>query len=277
MVQECTYTKVNLKGVVDQPLEGGKGANHDNSHGQTVPQTLETNISIDSAQGLTSTLAGLAVRVEFTDHDICGVGNGGATNTCNVTTEERNTGLGKGAVGLLGLSKSLVDLRDGSLERGELDHGVWDLACPEGVETLVQTTETLFCDNVAPALAQVVGVRWESGLHANLDGFKGAEEEVGNGFGGCRGTQVDERLVGVWEELLAVVVLEDLVGSVFTSTLERIADKGGCPTEEDTAHTLLGSNLTPCLKVGLVQLVVHLSAALDEIERCDGCVSRTAG
>jgi hypothetical protein len=63
-------------------------------------------------------------------------------------------------------------------------------------------------------------------LHADLDRFEGAEEDVGDELGGGGGAEVDDCLGGVGEELLAVVVFEDFVGAVFACALEGVADEG---------------------------------------------------
>jgi hypothetical protein len=63
-------------------------------------------------------------------------------------------------------------------------------------------------------------------LHADFDGFEGAQEDVGDELGGGGGAEVDDCLGGVGEELLAVVVFEDFVGAVFTCALEGVADEG---------------------------------------------------
>jgi len=63
-------------------------------------------------------------------------------------------------------------------------------------------------------------------LHAHLDRLEGTQEDVGDELGGGRGAEVDDCLRGVGEELLAVVVLEDFVGAVFTCALEGVADEG---------------------------------------------------
>jgi hypothetical protein len=63
-------------------------------------------------------------------------------------------------------------------------------------------------------------------LHANFDRFEGAEENVGDELCGSRGTEIDNCLGGVGEELFAVVVFEDFVGAVFTCALEGVADEG---------------------------------------------------
>jgi hypothetical protein len=129
-------------------------------------------------------------------------------------------------VGLLGLAELLVDLADRALESRELDHGVGDLARPQRVQAFVQPTESFLRDNFAPALTEVVGVGRQGGLHADLDGFEGTEEDVGDEFGGRGGAEIDDCLGSIGEELLAVVVLEDFVGAVFACALERVADEG---------------------------------------------------
>lgn len=48
-------------------------------------------------------------------------------------------------------------------------------------------------------------------MHADFEGFEGAEEEVGDEFGAGGGSEEDEGFRGVGEELLAVVVLEGFV------------------------------------------------------------------
>ena len=49
------------------------------------------------------------------------------------------------------------------------------------------------------------------------------------------------------------------------------------PAEEDATKALLCHDGAPCLEVGLVELCVDLTTALDEIKRSDGGVSRAAG
>lgn len=61
-------------------------------------------------------------------------------------------------------------------------------------------------------------------MHADFDGFKGTQEQVGDELGRRRGAQVDDCFGRVGEELLAVVVLEDFVGAVFARALEGVAD-----------------------------------------------------
>lgn len=223
--KDKTYTEVDLEGVVDQPLEGSQSTDHANAHGQTVPQASEANVAVDPANGCTSALTSLAIGVQLRHHHVRRVRDDRTANTGNVASEERNTSLLQGVVRLLGLTKLLVDLGNRALERRELDHGVRDLTGPERVEALIEASVAFLGDDLAPSLAQVVGVGWQGGLHAHLDGFEGAEEDVGDELGGCRGAEIDDCLGRVGEEFLAVVVFEDFVGAVFACALEGVSDE----------------------------------------------------
>jgi len=150
------------------------------------------------------------------------------------------------------------------------------LTSPEGIETLVETRVTFLCDNLAPALAKSGSERWQSSLHADLDGLERAQEQIGNGFSGGRGTEVNDGLVGVGEQLFTICVLEELVGAVLASTLERVSDESGRPAEEDTTKSFFAEDCAPGLKVGRVELAIYLATAFDQIQRCDCCVGGSA-
>lgn len=221
-----TYTEVHLERIVDQPLESSQSTNHANPHRQTVPQPAEADVAVDPADRRARTLARLAVGIQLRHHHIGRVRNHRAANTGDVAAEERHARLLQRVVGLLRLAELRVDLRDGALERRELDHRVRDLAGPERVQALVQPAVAFLGDDLGPALAEVVGVGREGGLHADFDRFEGAQEDVGDELGGGGGAEVDDCLGGVGEELLAVVVFEDFVGAVFACALEGVADEG---------------------------------------------------
>jgi len=150
------------------------------------------------------------------------------------------------------------------------------LTGPKWVQTLVQTTVALLSHDLAPALAQATGERRQRGLHADLDGLERTKEDIGDELSSRRSSQVHDGLVHSREQLLAVVVLEDLVRAVLARTLERVSDEGWRPTEENTANTLGARDLGPGLDVGAVDLGVDLTTAFYEIQRGDGCVSWTA-
>jgi hypothetical protein len=191
-----------------------------------IPQSLEADVLVDPADCLARAFASFAVRVQFRHHNISRVRNSRASNTSDVTSEERDTSLLQRVVRLLGLAELLVDLAHRTLERRKLDHGVRDLARPQRVQALVQPAEAFLRDDFAPAFTEVVGVGREGGLHADFDCFKGAQEDVGDEFGGRGGSEVDDCLGRVGEEFLAVVVLEAFVGAVFAGALEGVADEG---------------------------------------------------
>lgn len=206
-------------------------------------------------------------RVQFTHHDVGGVTDDGARDPGNVPTQEAHARLLQFVVTLLGPAERLVDVAHRLFERGELAHGVGDLPAPEGRDALVQPGHALLAHHLAPPLAQVLGVRGEGGLHADLDRLEGAQEDVGDELGRRGGAQVDERPVRVGEEVVAVLVLEDLVEAVLAQALEGVADERGGPAEEDPAEALGREDAAPGLEVGRVQLAVDLSSGLDQVER----------
>lgn len=152
MTSSSRQTDRQLESIVNEPLHTGQGTNHEDSHRQTVPKTLETNSLVDSLHGLQSGLAGLLLTVDLGDHDVGGVGNDGTQNTGQVTSGKGDSNLLGGGEVLLGLSEILVDLLDNLLERSKLDHGVGDLSEPEGTQTLPETAQTLGGDNLLPAV-----------------------------------------------------------------------------------------------------------------------------
>lgn len=109
-------------------------------------------------------------------------------------------------------------------------------------------------------------------MHTDFDSLKRAESHIRKEFCTGAGAEVDECAVRVGEKLLAIPVLEYFVESVFTGTLEGVADKGGRPTKKDAANTFLCENRAPGGEVRFIDAGVDLAAAFDEVERCDGCV-----
>lgn len=167
---------------VNHPLETSQGADHDNSHRQTVPQTSEANILVDTSHGGAETLTGLADRVKLADHDICGVRDDSTKNTGQVTSSEGDTGLRSLAVVILLSRQTSIDHLNDSFKRGKLHHGIRDLTAPEGIKTFVETSIAFLCSDFAESIkSSGVGVRRAS-LHSNLDSFHGAEGNVGEEF-----------------------------------------------------------------------------------------------
>lgn len=182
-------------------------------------------------------------------------------NTRNVTTQERNSSLLEAVQLFLRLANELVNLRHRLLECRKLDHCVRNLACPQRVQALVQSTNPLFLDNLTPALPQCIRIWRHGSLHADLDRLEGAERNIGEELSGGRGSEEDEGFRSAGRELLAVEVLEDLVEAILAGTLERVADKCGGPAEEDAAKTFFGVDHLPGFGVGFVELCVDLATA----------------
>ena len=74
----------HLEGIVDEPLEGGKGTDHDDTGSESSPESSEADLRVDgSDSGLG--LAGLDGGVELGNHGIGRVGDNSAEDTSNVT------------------------------------------------------------------------------------------------------------------------------------------------------------------------------------------------
>ena len=159
----------NLEGIVDDPLEASKGTNHEDSGTETLPESTESDLSIDlldlGHSGTTS-----SSLVEDGDHGVSWMGNNGAEHTSNVTGHESDHELGALGVGALWLGEyGRVEFSDNLLESDELDNGVWNLSSPEWGKTLVETVVTLGSLNLSES-SHSGG--WEftlgGGLHLNL-------------------------------------------------------------------------------------------------------------
>lgn len=105
-------------------------------------------------------------------------------------------------------------------------------------------------------------------MHADLDGFKGAETKIGEEFGRGRCSQIEAGLPFfsiLFPHQVRVEVLEILITSIFDGTLDRVAEEGGAPTSEDSSNALSSPNRPPSLEVALVELGIDLASAFDEI------------
>ena len=144
----------DLEAVVDEPLKGGEGANHGNSHWQAVPEAFETDVAVDPGHGFPRALAGygfvsahpvslmltdlrfardthtLSVGVQLADHDIGRVTDDGTSDPRDIPTQETHPGLLQRVVALLGFPQRSVDVIDRRLKGREFHHCVWDLPAP---------------------------------------------------------------------------------------------------------------------------------------------------
>ena len=86
-------TASDLEGVIDPPLETGEGTNHDDSCTETVPETLETDFTVDFLNLLASWSIAVSL-VEDGDHGVSGVRHNSAEDTSPVTRQEGDHELG---------------------------------------------------------------------------------------------------------------------------------------------------------------------------------------
>jgi len=117
------------------------------------------------------------------------------------------------------------------LEGDELDDGVWDLSSPEWLKTLVESVDTLSLVDGVQTLDGAGGEStWLSGLHFNFKCFPRAEETIGDDLSACGGKSESESLILLdllWcSHGVSVNVLEHLVESEFTESLERVTNPG---------------------------------------------------
>ena len=199
------------------------------------------------------------------------------SNTGHITTNEADTGLLDGIELFFRLAEEFIDRFDRLLKCSKFTHGIGDLSSPERIETFVETCNAFLGGDFGPSFTQVGGVRRHGGLHTDLDGFEGTEQDIGEEFGGGGCTEEDESTIHVWCEIVAVDMLEDFVETVFSQTLEGVADECWRPAEENTAETTFGAvDGFPAFEVGFVDGVVDLAATFDEIEGGHGSVGWTA-
>lgn len=71
----------NLEAIVDTPLQRGQRPNHEDPENKTVPQPHEADVFIYPAHSGAEGFAWLAVRVQFGNHDVGGVGDYSAEDT----------------------------------------------------------------------------------------------------------------------------------------------------------------------------------------------------
>jgi hypothetical protein len=137
MAPRSRQSQRHLETIINQPLKRRQRANHQNPNRQSIPQSRKPDIAINPAHRLARPLPWFPIRVELGHHDVRGVRDDGAGDPGDVAAEEGDPGLLQPVVGGLRLAEHGVDLVDCSLERGELAHGVWNLAAPEGIQSLI--------------------------------------------------------------------------------------------------------------------------------------------
>lgn len=79
--------ETDLEGVVDEPLEGGEGTDHNNTSSESSPESSESDLAVDGADSGLG-LSGLEGSVELGNHGVGRVRDDGAEDTSNVTEDE---------------------------------------------------------------------------------------------------------------------------------------------------------------------------------------------
>ena len=166
----CLEAASNFVGVVDPPLESSEGTDHEDTGTETVPESLESDFTVDLFDLLTSWFI-TRLLVQNGDHGICGMGNQSAEDTSPVTGQERYHKLSVFAVLILGLGEDVsIECLHSVLEGAELDHSVGDLSSPEWAKTLVESVDAFPLINQGHSFS---GGFWESTcvscLHADFE------------------------------------------------------------------------------------------------------------
>jgi len=147
--------KDDLDRVVNEPLQGGERADHDDTGNEALPETSEADFSVGTANGET------LLVVQLAHERVSRMGYDGAEDTSNVASGEGHRQLSAlGALFTGGWHHVLVDGLDGALEAGKLHHGVRDLTAPERWQTLVETAQTLALVDDGHALSQSACKAW---------------------------------------------------------------------------------------------------------------------
>jgi hypothetical protein len=151
-------------------LEAGKGTNHENSGSKTLPETVESDFTIDL---LNLSSGGFARRslVEDGDHGISWMRNDGAEDTSDVTRHEGNHHLFSLGVFTLWLGENVsVEGLHNLFEGDKLDDGVWNLSAPEWGQTLVETVGSFSGFDLVETLNSTSGEgSWLRSLHSDFE------------------------------------------------------------------------------------------------------------
>lgn len=218
-----------------------QGSDHDDTDRKPVPQAREADVLVYAAHRGAKGLARLTRGVQFTDHHVGRMRHDRAEDTGHITTGESDGGLGAFVVVRLLPRQVIVDHLHNGLEGSKLHHGVRNLSAPERVQALVQPVcpcsqraasevhvqidlprGSLFAGDPTNAIERARRKGWHGRLHANLDGFKRTERNVGEELGRGTRDQVYRRLpLGGFLRTDQVTVegLEEFIPTVFESTL----------------------------------------------------------
>lgn len=256
---------IHLDQVVDEPLQGREGANHEDvrkeadARKEALPHVREPQSSQD-AQSRAALLL-----VQHRHHRVGRMGHDGAEDAGDVAGHEGDAQLlGLGALAL-GLGHGVpVEHLHRALEAGELPHGVGDLPQPQRRHALAEGPQALLALPPGRRGSQGAGVA-QSRLHADLHRLHRRQREVGEELGAGPGDQVQAgspRVGLLWARGLCVADLEDLVKAELEA-LQGVAEEGQGPAASQAAQSVAAHRHTEAAKDALLPAGVHLQAALD--------------
>ena len=124
-------TNCDFEWIVDPPLKTSKGTYHDNSCHKTSPESLESDLLIDSTHLLSNWSRFVTFTVKFGDHGISRVWDDGAENTSKITWREGNAKLGCFVVIFFSFSEDvIIEVLNEPFESDEFDDSVGNLTTP---------------------------------------------------------------------------------------------------------------------------------------------------
>lgn len=116
-------------------------------------------------------------------------------------------------------------------------------------------------------------------LNSNFDSLEGTQESIGDDFGrGRRNGPEDFSVVGeglVSDDLLGQV-LEQLVETELSESLETVPDEGGAESEGEFGDSSGGLDVLEAAQDGFVLVRVDLFSAFNYIDRGDAGMGKTA-
>jgi len=179
-------TAGNLEGIVNHPLEAGKGTDHENSCTKTLPETWEANVGIYFFDLLTSWLVRDSL-IQNGDHCVSWMGDNSTENTSNISRHESDHKLLHPTVLGLGLSEDLaIEHLHDPFECNKLDDCVWNLPAPKRSKAFVEAIHAFGRLDHAEAFDGIVSeCAWFGCLHSYFQGFPWAEQAISDDF--CTG------------------------------------------------------------------------------------------
>ncbi len=232
--------------IKDTKLTGREGTNHDATGRQTDRQQLgKTDFSRNVHQTRHhGSIATGPLLVDFTQESIGGMRNDRGRDTGNDTGQQGNAqGGGAADFGRCFSHTSVHAVSYGTLH-DEFGASVRDLLGQDGSETRVETSNSFrgghFLESIQQSRAEF-GVRDGS----DTDGLERTQEDIGNGFGSGRCSNVNSGLVFpslLFSEGSSGLNLEVLDSTKFEPSLNKVSDGGSTETRRECGNTFFGND-----------------------------------